>query len=187
MFDNLSDEACIKRFQETKEEAVFNCLLNRHRIAMRRMIYSILKGSREDMEDVEQEVSLALYKNLASFSFRSSYSTYLYRLCRNKAIDFIRRKEKQRKIFHKTILFNDGKQQETPDEIAEKKTIHDGIMETLFQLPEGERTLIVLKDIEQQSLSDIGEIVHMPLGTVKSRLHRARLHASEILKKKEII
>lgn len=187
MFSSLSDEACIKQFQKTKEEAVFNCLLNRHRMSIRRILYSILKGTTEDMEDIEQEVAIALYQNLLLFSFKSSFRTFLFRLCRNKTIDFIRKKEKHRSILKKIIFTALEKHQETPDEIMMKKNTLDEITETLFELPEIERSLIILKDVEHLSLEEIGKIVHKPVGTVKSRLHRARFHAAEILKKKETI
>ncbi len=187
MINNLSDDACIKQFQNTGEEEVFNCLLNRHRVTMRRIIYSVLKGSKEDMEDVEQEIALALFKNLPSFSFKSSFTTYLYRISRNKAVDFLRKTDRHRKIINKAALLSSRKPQELPDETLVKKSIHEEIKKVLFQLPEMERTILVLKDVEQLSLSDIGTILHKPVGTVKSRLHRARLHAAERIKAREII
>lgn len=187
MYTELSDELCIKQFQETHGEAVFNCLLNRHRNSLRRIIYSILRGSREDMEDVEQEIALALYLNLPFFSFRSSYTTYLYRLCRNKAIDYIRKKEKHKRILKKTMTLKSVRYQETPDEILLKKDISTHITKTLFQLSEIERSLIILKDVEHLSLETIADIFNKPVGTIKSRLHRARMHAVRILKMMEVV
>ena len=184
MLSSLSDEECIRRFQQGSEEAVFNCLLNRHRMSIRRIIFSILRGSVEDIEDIEQEVAMALYQGLARFSFKSTFKTYLYRLCRNKTIDFIRRKEKQKNLIRKIFQSIPERVQESPDKIMERMGIRNNLAQTLFELPELERSLIILKDIEHLSLKEIGEVLNKPLGTVKSRLHRARLHAAEIYKKK---
>ncbi len=131
----ISDEACIKHFQETGEEAYFNCLLGRHSVAMRRMIYSVLKGSKEDMEDVEQEIALALFKNLPSFSFRASFTTYLYRISRNKAVDFIRKQNRHRRIFQRTAEAATLAVQELPDETAVRKSTHEEVRKVLFRLP----------------------------------------------------
>ncbi len=181
----LSDEECIKRFKQTKEEAVFNCLLNRYAKSMRRIIYSIIQGTEEDVEDIMQETALALYKNLSEFSFKSSFITYLYRLCRNKAVDHIRKKKKDIKLKNRVINAFPAGNNDTPEKAAERKETRSTLVKTLRELTEAERTIIVLKDIEHLSLEEISGILKKPLGTVKSRLHRARIHAAEIFRENE--
>ena len=106
----LTDEVCILRFSEHNDEAAFNCLVSRYSSSIRRIIFSVIRGPEEDLEDVEQEILLALYKSLPGFSFRSNFKTYLFRMCRNKAIDFVRRR-KRRFNMEKSL----PKHQEIPD------------------------------------------------------------------------
>ena len=184
--DTLSDEACIERFKKTREEAVFNCLLNRYIKSIRRIIYSIVPGiTEEDSEDIIQETALALYKALPDFSIRSSFSTYLYRLCRNKAVDHIRKKQKERRLSRRILQNTPDETINTPEMITEKKETWNKVTETLSRLPEIERTLIILKDVEHRKLEEISSILKKPVGTVKSRLHRARIHAAEIFKEEK--
>lgn len=183
--EDLSDEDCIKRFKEHKEEAVFNCLLNRHIKSIRRIAFSVTRGTEDDIEDIIQETAFALYKGLPGFSFNSNFSTYLYRLCRNKAIDHIRRNERNRKLVSRIINMVSTKDEESPDTVLEKKDIKSSITAALFELPETERTLIVLKDVEHKSLKEISAILKIPEGTVKSKLHRARVRAAENYRRKE--
>ncbi len=186
MLENLDDHECIVRFKKNREEAVFNCLLARYRMAIRRIIFTVLKGGDPDeAEDVEQEVAIALYTSLADFSFKSSFKTYLYRLCRNKAIDHIREKERERKLFKKISRIDMQQTQELPEEAVEKEEKKNALIQTLFDLPEAERTIIVLKDAEDMSLKELSEILNKPVGTVKSQLHRARVHAAKIYMQKQ--
>jgi len=186
MLDKLTDNECIDRFKRNNEEAVFNCLLARYSMAIRRIIFTVLKeGDPHETEDIEQEVAIALYTGLNDFSFKSSFKTYLYRLCRNKAIDHIREKEKEKRLLKKISRIGTQQIQELPEEIVEKEEEKKIIVQTLFDLPESERILIVLKDAENMSLKEISEILDKPVGTVKSQLHRARVHAAKIYMRKQ--
>ena len=177
--ENLSDEVCILKFSEQHDEAAFNCLVNRYSKSIRRIIYTVIRGSEEDLEDVEQEILLALYNGLPGFSFKSDFRTYLFRMCRNKAIDFIRKRkrritmEKRIAEHQETIDFN------TPETLHILKMQKTDVMNVVFELGEKERSLIIMKDVENLSINEIAEIFHRPVGTIKSRLHRARLQAAE--------
>ena len=68
---------------------------------MRRLLFGLFRGHREDMEDAEQEILLALYRSLSGFRFESGFKTYLYRFTRNKAIDIIRKKKRDRTVLQR--------------------------------------------------------------------------------------
>ena len=181
--NELSDEVCILNFCKLNDEAAFTCLVNRYSKSIRRIIYTIIREPIEDLEDVEQEVLLALYKGLPKFSFKSSFSTYLYRLCRNKAIDYLRKNKQNRKVIEQMLNHPETSDRNTPESLYMSKMNKNSVLNSIFELSEKERSIIIMKDVENLSISEIADIFHKPVGTIKSRLHRARKKvAAKILK-----
>lgn len=155
-------------------------MINRHTIQIRKIIYTALCSTDGDFrEDVEQEVLLSLYRNLNQFRFRSSFSTWLYRICRNKALDMVK-KERRNKSNQDLSL------QLPSDENLEndylKKERKEKLFQALSRLKEKERIIIVLKDLEDLPLNEVSAILKIPVGTVKSRLNRSRKKLETILK-----
>lgn len=175
----MPDEVCILNFSKLNDEAAFNCLVNRYSKSIRRIIYTVIRGPEEDLEDVEQEVLMALYRGLPKFSFKSSFSTYLYRMCRNKSIDFLRKNKHNKKETEKTFYYPEAADKNTPESIYFKKMEKNSILNTILQLNEKERSIIMMKDVENLSITEIAGILNKPVGTIKSRLHRARKKAAE--------
>ncbi len=175
----LSDEVCILNFTKLDDEAAFNCLVNRYSRSIRRIIYTVIRGSKEDLEDVEQEVLMALYKGLPKFSFKSSFNTYLYRMCRNKSIDFLRKNKRKIKEIEQALNYSEASDGNTPESIYMNKLEKNSILNSIFQLNEKDRSIILMKDVENLSIIEIAGIFHKPVGTIKSRLHRARKKAAE--------
>jgi len=159
--------------------------MEKHIKPIRRLLFSILNGNREDMEDVEQEIFISLFQLLPEFRFESSFKTYLYRFCRNKAIDLIRKKNRYKKY----LFFISSKPLNVPTDPEKnilKKEEVNGIRKMLFKLKEDERSLIILKDIEGFSIREITEIIGLSEGTVKSRLHRSREKLAKLLEGEDI-
>lgn len=175
----LSDEVCILNFTKLNDEAAFNCLVNRYSNSIRRIIYTVICGSEEDLEDVEQEILMALYKGLPNFSFKSSFSTYLYRMCRNKSIDFLRKNKRKKEEIEQTFYHSKASDNSTPESIYMNKLEKNSILNSIFLLNEKDRSILLMKDVENLSLVEIADIFHKPVGTIKSRLHRARKKAAE--------
>ena len=177
--EELSDELCILKFSEHNDETAFSCLVNRYSGSIRRIIFAVIRGPEEDLEDVEQEILLALYKNLSRFSSRSNFKTYLFRMCRNKAIDFIRRRKRRFNMEKSLIKHHKTFNQDTPESLYALQSKKEDIMKIIFELGEKERSLIIMKDVENLSIAEIAKVFHRPSGTIKSRLHRAHLKAAE--------
>ena len=181
----VDDEILIRQFAGTGNRKAFTTLMERHIIGIRRRLFTVLNGNREDMEDAEQEILISLFNTLPRFRFKSSFRTYLYRLCRNKAIDLIRKRNRERKI----ILSISGQPTHDPDdpeaEVLKKET-GERIFKLLFKLREEERSLILLQSIEGFSIKEITKILGLPEGTVKSRLHRTREKLAELLAGEDI-
>jgi RNA polymerase sigma-70 factor (ECF subfamily) len=144
---------------------------------------------REDLEDAEQEILLALLSGIKKFSFKSSFRTYFYRLCRNRARDFIRKKAGDRRRLNRSGLLLPLRVVPDPESEVLRKQESDAVTEVLMRLSPADRFLLYMKDGEGFSIEELSRILNLPGGTIKSRLHRARkkaaLSAARILEKEE--
>ena len=95
--DEASDEELARRFVATADHGTFVALVERHLPAVRRLLAGLFNGVAEDIEDAQQEILATLYVGMDRFRFQSSFRTYFYRLCRNTAIDMLRRKGRERR------------------------------------------------------------------------------------------
>ncbi|MCK5005857.1 MAG: sigma-70 family RNA polymerase sigma factor [Spirochaetales bacterium] len=172
--EESEDFILIRRFLRTGDPREFRTLVERHLPSIRRLLYTLFNGQREEMEDAEQEIVLSLFQRLKDFQFRSSFRTYFYRLARNRGIDFLRKKRSQDRTVARLRL--DLWNRELPG--PEEQVVHREETETLlavFQtLPSKDRQLILMKDVDGFTLDEMADILDVPIGTVKSRLHRAR-------------
>jgi RNA polymerase sigma-70 factor (ECF subfamily) len=174
---NLDDDfSLIKRFIEG-DESTFNNLVQRHKEKVRNIIYLTI-GNHDLVDDIAQEVFLTVYKNLNNFRFESQFTTWLYRITVNKCKDHLR-KMKIRNIFSP---IKDSEEElgynPTPDDSDIKEIVQNAIA----KLPEKLRIPLLLKDIEGLSYQEIAESVQCEIGTVKSRIFRAREGLRDILK-----
>ena len=162
-----------------------------------RMVYNValrMMGHSEDAKDLSQEVFLKAYKNIQNFDERSAFSTWLYRITTNTCIDEMRRRKGKHTYSLEEELENEeGSMQrqiadtgDTPEESLLREEKKSEILQALDTLSAEHRTAIVLRDIRGLHYEDISEIMELPLGTVKSRISRARNQLkTEILKIRE--
>ena len=159
-----------------------------YNLALRMMNHS------EDAMDISQEVFLKAYRSLSNFDERSAFSTWLYRITHNTCIDEIRkRKGKQTYSLEEDLESEDGSMQrqvaddgDTPEESLMRKEQKSEILRALDTLSEEHKAAIILRDVKGMSYEEIAEILDLSLGTVKSRINRARNQLkTEILKIRE--
>ncbi len=169
------DFSLIKRFIEG-DESTFKTLVHRHKEKVRNIIYLTI-SSPEEVDDIAQEVFITVYKNLKSFRFESQFTTWLYRITVNKCKDHLR-KMKTRSIFIPV--------KETEDHgynhLKEDMDVPAIVQKAISKLPEKLRTPLLLKDIEGFSYQEIADTIQCEVGTVKSRIFRAREGLRNILK-----
>ncbi len=174
---NLDDDfSLVKRFIDGDESA-FAVLVQRHKEKVRNIIYLTMSSS-SSVDDIAQDVFLTVYRNLNNFRFESQFTTWLYRITVNKCKDYMR-KIKIRNIF--TPLKE--AEEKTGDTTAPESSDISGIVQrAIGKLPEKLRVPLLLKDIEGMSYQEIAETVQCEIGTVKSRIFRAREGLRSILK-----
>ncbi len=174
---NLDDDfSLIKRFIDG-DESTFNTLILRHKEKVRNIIYMTL-NNHELVDDIAQEVFLTVYKNLMRFRFESQFTTWLYRITINKCKDYLR-KMKIRSIFQS---FKDSEEELGYSPSTDEADVSEIVREAIKKLPEKLRIPLLLKDIEGLSYQEIAESVQCEIGTVKSRIFRARESLKNILK-----
>jgi RNA polymerase sigma-70 factor (ECF subfamily) len=170
------DFALIQRFIEG-DESTFKILVQRHKEKIRNIIYLVLNSS-DAVDDIAQDVLITTYKNLKSFRFESQFSTWLYRITVNKCKDHLR-KVKIRSIF---APIKDGEEDPVYTPVTENKDVSEIVQKAISKLPEKLRVPLLLKDIEGFSYQEIAESIDCEIGTVKSRIFRAREGLRELLK-----
>jgi RNA polymerase sigma-70 factor (ECF subfamily) len=171
------DAELIERWQ-AGDESAFEALVRRHERRVFGLVLRML-GDREEAADVAQEAFLSLYRHGHRFRREARFSTFVYRVAANAALN--RRRTLGRKRAREQALAREqqaGFDVPTPHRDPEDATfggeIQERVQQALLELQPDLRMAVVLYDIEGQSYSEIAEALRIPEGTVKSRIHRAR-------------
>ena len=180
-----SDEQLMSLFQGGDENAYIE-LVNRYKDKLINFIFNYL-GDLESSEDVVQETMIKLYQKKHYYKEIAKFSTWLYTIAKNLANTELR-KRKQRKTTLLSQFSKDDKTYEVPSNDPEPgqeiqtDIVNKIIRDAVDQLSEKFKIVIVLRDIQGLSYEDISEIINVPIGTVKSRINRARLQLQVELK-----
>jgi len=141
-----------------------------------------MTGSREDAFDISQEVFVRVYRSISLFRSDSSFSTWIYRLCSNMCIDFLRKRKHVSEV-SLTRRDDEGEiegenevadNQFDPERAYENAELREKLFAAIDKLSEEHRQAVVLRDIEGLSYAQIAEVAGIEEGTVKSRISRAR-------------
>jgi RNA polymerase sigma-70 factor (ECF subfamily) len=167
----------------------FGVLVRRYQDRLYNTVYRLIDNA-DDAQDVVQEAFLNAYQSLGSFKGDSLFFTWLYRIAVNTAISL---KRKQRAILSIDAIRNsdstidpaDDSEFNKPDHALERAELERRVQEALNRLSPEHRVVLVLKDIEGQKYETMAEVLQVPIGTIRSRLHRARLELRELLEKDE--
>ncbi len=156
----------------------FEKLVVRHQDRVLRLLYRML-GSHEEAQDVAQETFLNLHRNGRRFRRQSRFSTFVYRVAANAALNRRRtlgrdRNRVQRLAARGAEREHLGQAPRSPDECLSKDQLGRRVHEALLTLPERLRLPLVLFDLEGLPYAEISDVLGVPEGTVKSRIHRAR-------------
>lgn len=183
MVDAEDDEAQLIAGLQRGDQACFALLVQRYQSQVFRLVFRFL-GDHAEAEDVAQEVFVAVFKAVDRFRGDSRLSTWLYRIATNHAknrLEYLaRRGRNERRVYDEridpqSISTNTTARIDTPDRLVEGYQAEHLIGAALDRLDADQRLLIVLRDLEHLSYEEVQRITNLPIGTVKSRLHRARV------------
>ncbi|BCB02031.1 RNA polymerase sigma factor SigW [Bacillus sp. KH172YL63] len=138
-------------------------------------------GNRHEAEDIAQEAFIRAFVNIETFNQKRKFSTWLFRIATNLCIDRIRKKKPDYFLDAEvagteglTMYSQVAADVQLPEDEVENMELQETIQMEISKLPEKYRSVIVLKYIEELPLQEISEILDLPLGTVKTRVHRGR-------------
>jgi RNA polymerase sigma-70 factor (ECF subfamily) len=180
---NLRERMLLRRLRG-RDERAFRELVDEHRERVFNLTYRML-GNRAEAEDLAQEVFITVFKTIDTFREESKFSTWLYRVtvnhCKNRIKYLARRHDRDQDelddaLDHATASVSSAPTaMPRPDRQLEGAQMEQLLQAAINELDDDHRVLVVLRDIEDLSIEEIVEITGLPDGTIKSRLHRARL------------
>ena len=160
-------------------------------LANQNRVYSLalrLCGNREEAADLSQEAFVKAWQGLSAFQGESSFATWVYRLTTNVCIDHLRRKKRREEVEPAVSLDDENSgwaepadRASDPQLLLEKSERGRALARGLEQLPDWQRRVLVLRELSGLSYQEISDALDIDLGTVKSRIARARLALRKIL------
>jgi len=190
----VQERRLIRRLKRGDERA-FATLVRTYQQRVFNMVFRML-GNREEAEDVAQDVFVTVFQSAASFRGDSKFSTWLYRVtinhCKNR-LKYLKRRGRHMgrpldEIAEHELARGSGDAQPKfhssiprPDDMAVGRQLERIIQQEMARMDEDHRVLLVLRDIQGLSYQEMAEVTGLNIGTIKSRLHRARLALKEAL------
>ncbi len=171
------------------DEVAFSRLVDAHQNA----VYSVALGffkNREDALDAAQETFLKAWRSIDSFRGDSAFSTWILKIAYNVCLDTVRKKKRHDAV-SLTVEDDDGETRElditdeqisaSPERSAERRETVLLVRRAIDTLPYDQRTVLILRDMEDCTYEEIARILNLDLGTVKSRINRARTKLKKVL------
>ncbi len=167
----------------------FTELVNRYQKRLLNFVYRTI-GDRERAEDLVQEVFIRVHRHLERFDQSKKFSTWIYTIASNLAKNELRNRSRSPLVLfqtikknweadHRPLQFEDRHQR--PDDLYRKRHLRELVTWAVRQLPEHHRVVFVLRELEGKTYEEIAEITGCNLGTVKSRLNRARNRFAHVI------
>lgn len=164
----------------------FETLVREHSGRVANIIYHIL-GQTSDIDDLSQEIFIKVFKHIKNFNEKSKFSTWLYRISVNTVWDYLRKRNRRKTVPLAELEPDEpGRFTAQPEKISkeiQQKELQERLHNLIQELPVKYRTVLILKDIEGFSYNEIAKIMKCSLGTVESRLFRARAALRDKIKK----
>ncbi len=147
-----------------------------------------MMGNEEDACDMTQEAFLKAFKSIGKFNSKSAFGTWVYRIAVNTCIDELRKRKKVKlyPIVHNDNLKGDGSRLivdtgDLPEERIERRETAEQVQRAINNLAKEHKAVIILRDIQGKTYSEVANILKLNIGTVKSRISRARQSLKEEL------
>lgn len=184
------ETSLIKKCQHGDYDA-FEVLVNTYTDRAYSVAFGVM-GNHHDAADMTQEAFIKVFKNIKKFNFKSSFNTWLYRIVKNTCIDELRKKKRKRTIsldaglegYEGDYFMQISDDSADIQEILENKETSGMLYDALEMLNEKHRSVLVLVDIKGYDYREVADMLELPVGTVKSRISRAREKLAVIIKNK---
>ena len=175
-----SDEALLVRRVQAGDEMAFREIVERYQSKIYSIIYGILRNH-NDAEDIAQQVFAKVYFSIRNFDFRSSLLTWIYKITVNECYDYLRKKKVRKLVYESDFSEDDALKMENSDAaveqsgpIDERLANRDLVTKLLAKIPEEDRSLLMLKEVEGHSVEELAQMTGMNENTIKVKLFRAR-------------
>jgi RNA polymerase sigma-70 factor, ECF subfamily len=169
----ISDAECVRRLLQGEADA-FEVLVRRHQKAIFNLVYRML-GDYDEAAEVSQETFLSAYRSIGQFRGDANFSTWLYRIAINHAST---RRRSLARWQQRTVPLETtepvNEREPDPADTVEQREIQKLVQKALNGLEASDAMIIVLKDLQDVPYEEVARVLDVPVGTVKSRLHRAR-------------
>lgn len=191
MSGGQDDQLLISRCQQGDRNA-FDDLICKHEQRAYQFAYRLTNNA-DEASDIVADAFIRVFNALPNFRGQSAFTTWLYRILTNCYLDFRKRDRSRHHASLETNLQTEHGEVERqveddadgPAELAERDARELAVQRALRKLPEYQRAMLVMYHVEQLTYEEIAEVQDLPIGTVKSRLNRARLSLRELLTKDE--
>lgn len=191
----LTPEALMIQRAMSGDKEAFGELVKQYESMVYNTAMQALRNA-EDAYDVSQEVFIKAWRSIGSFRGESKFSTWIYRITSNQIKDYIRAKSRHATLSlseydndndtDKEIDIPDASRSVMPEEVYLRDELRDTVREAIASMSADHRQIIVLRDIEGYSYEEIAEMLGLEIGTVKSRINRARNAVKDFLTKRNI-
>jgi RNA polymerase sigma-70 factor (ECF subfamily) len=184
----LEDAELVSLYLEG-ERFAFQELVNRYQERLLNFIYRTI-GDRDRGEDLVQETFVRVYRHLHRFDPTKKFSTWIYTIASNLAKNELRNRSRNPLVLfqaikknwdadHRPLQWEDSSY--SPDDLFRKRHLREKVEKAVAELPEHHKVVFVLREMEGKTYEEISEITGVTLGTVKSRLNRARNKFAQII------
>lgn len=184
-----ADDAAVVSAFLAGESRAFDELVERYQTRLLNFVYRTI-GDRDRAEDLVQEVFIRVHRHLHRFDRSKKFSTWIYTIASNLAKNELRNRSRSPLVFFQAMQGSEDEEERPlqfedttsrPDDMYRKRHLRDLVEQTVAALPEHHRQVFVLRELEGKSYEEIADITACNLGTVKSRLNRARSAFAEII------
>ncbi|MBD3181133.1 sigma-70 family RNA polymerase sigma factor [Candidatus Poribacteria bacterium] len=174
----MEDAELIRLCQEGDMSA-FESIFRKHQNRVYNVTYRMM-GNQDDAMDMTQDIFVKAYQKIGKFNFKSSFSTWIYRIAVNHCIDELRKRKRngQSVPLEEAITKAD---ETTPEKQAVLNDRQQNVWKAINSLKDKDRSIIILRDIEGLSYKEISKVMKCSMGRVKSRIHEARQKLKKIL------
>jgi RNA polymerase sigma-70 factor (ECF subfamily) len=175
-----SEEAVLVRRVQQGDEIAFREIVDRYQSKVFSIIYGILR-SRNDAEDISQQVFAKIYFSIGNFDFRSSLLTWIYKITVNECYDYLRKKKVRKLVYESDFSEEEARRIERSEPAIESSTPidqklaqRDLVLKLLEKVSEEDRELLMLKEVEGHSVEELAAMTGLNENTIKVKLFRAR-------------